>query len=362
VRVVIAGENASPVAVDDAVESAEESTATVDVAANDSDEDGNLDAATTTLLIAPTHGTVVNHGDGSFAYTPALNFHGSDHFTYEICDDEGLCASASVNITVTPVNDAPLAEDDAYEALEDSPLTLDAPAILSNDSDVDGDDLSVTPLLQPAHGLLALNANGSLTYTPAANFCGADSYRYTLADGEGGEASATVSIAVACVADAPVAVADSYALDEDSLLSVDAPGLLENDTDADGDALSLMLVSGPTQGKLAEQSDGSFVYTPAPNLHGSDSFIYQANDGSANSNNGVVTLTINPVNDAPSALAEAFSVGAGERLSLAAPGVLANDTDIEDDPLVALLVTAPEHGALSLAGGWLLYLYTDPRL
>src|SRR5262249_49681204 len=132
-----------------------------------------------------------------------------------------------------------------------------------------------------------------------ANYNGPDSFTYKANDGGLDSNVATVSLTVNNVDDAPVAGNDSYTLAEDGVLVVAANGVLANDSDAEGDALGAILVSGPVHGTLTPHADGSFAYTPNANYNGSDSFTYKANDGSLDSNVATVTLTITPVNDAP---------------------------------------------------------------
>ena len=159
----------------------------------------------------------------------------------------------------------------------------------------------------PAHGSLTLNADGSFTYTPAANYNGPDSFTYKANDGQADSNVATVSINVGAVNDAPVAQNDTAAATEDTPV---AGNVLTNDTDVDGDALSAVLVSGPAHGSLTLNADGSFTYTPAANYNGPDSFTYKANDGQADSNVATVSITVGAVNDAP--VANADSIAATE--------------------------------------------------
>ncbi len=146
----------------------------------------------------------------------------------------------------------------------------------------------------------------------------------------------------------PVAVNDAYSVNEDHVLTVAASGVLSNDTDIDSASLTAVLVSGPTNGVLSLNPAGSFVYTPTLNFNGTDSFTYQANDGNLDSNVTTVTLTINPVNDAPVANNDVYTVTQKSKLIVAAPGVLANDTDIDSPSLTALRVSGPSHGSLTL--------------
>src|SRR5262249_45564803 len=136
-------------------------------------------------------------------------------------------------------------------------------------------------------------------YTPNVNYNGSDSFSYKANDGSADSAVATVSLLVSAVNDAPTAADDSFTLDEDTTLTVAAPGLLGNDGDVDGDSLSAVLVSGPAHGALSLNANGSFNYVPNANYNGTDSFSYKANDGGLDSNVATVTLVINSVNDAP---------------------------------------------------------------
>src|SRR5207249_1544281 len=179
--------------------------------------------------------------------------------------------------------------------------------VLSNDTDVDSATLTAALVAGPSHGTLALNANGSFTYTPAANFNGTDSFTYTASDGALSSNVATVNLTILPVDHEPVAANDSFATDEDTPLTVAAPGVLGNDTDVDGGTLTAVLVGNVSHGTLTLNANGSFMYTPAANFNGSDSFTYRASDGTAQSNIATVALTINAVNDRPVAADDAFT-------------------------------------------------------
>jgi VCBS repeat-containing protein len=156
---------------------------------------------------------------------------GSDSFSYTISDGHGGIATGIVSVTITAVDDAPTGSDDAYTTNEDTTLTIAAPGVLGNDSDVDGNPLTAILVSGPGHGTLTLNSNGSFSYSPNADYKGPDSFSYKANDGSLNSNTATVSITVNPVNDAPIAINDNYATNEDTLLSVDAPGVLANDTD-----------------------------------------------------------------------------------------------------------------------------------
>jgi VCBS repeat-containing protein len=210
-----------------------------------------------------------------------------------VASDGALSATATVAITVTAVNDAPVAGDDAYTTTEDVVLTVAAPGVLGNDSDADGDPLTAVLAVPPAHGALTLDAAGAFVYTPTLNWSGADAFTYVASDGVL-TATATVGITVTAVNDAPVAADDAYTTTEDVVLTVAAPGVLGNDSDVDGDPLTAVLAAPPAHGAVALDAAGAFVYTPTLNWSGVVTFTYRANDGLADSNPATVTITVTP--------------------------------------------------------------------
>src|SRR5207249_3383958 len=253
--------------------------------------------------------SVVANGDGTLTYTPAANYNGTDSFTYTMKDAAGAVSNvATVSITITPVNDPPVAANDSYSVNEDTTLTVAAAGVLANDSDIDSPTITAILVSGPAHGTLSLNANGSFTYTPAANYNGPDSFTYKANDGSLDSNVATVHITVNPVNDAPVAVDDSYSVDEDGTLTRAEARRVGNDSDIDSPTITAILVSGPARGTLSLNANGSFTYTPAANYNGPDSFTYKANDGSLDSNVATVSITVNPVNDPPVAANDSYSV------------------------------------------------------
>src|SRR5439155_1454140 len=208
---------------------------------------------------------------------PAVTYNGSDSFTYKANDGQADSGIATVSITITGVNDAPVAVNDSYTTAEDTTLNVAAPGVLINDSDVDGDTLSAVLVSQPAHGSLTLNSNGSFSYVPEANYNGSDSFTYKANDAQADSAIATVRVTITGGNDAPVPFNYRTPSASDTTLNVAAPGVLINDSDVDGDTLSAVLVSQPTHGSLTLNANGSFSYVPAANYNGSDSFTYKAN-------------------------------------------------------------------------------------
>jgi large repetitive protein len=296
VTITVNSVNDAPTAAGASATTAED--AAISAALSGADVDG--DTLTYSIVSGPAHGTVqLNSATGAYTYTPNANFNGSDSFTFQVSDGTLSSSVATVTITVNPVNDVPVAGNDSYVVNEDGTLSINGPGVLANDSDVDGDALSAVLVNGPAHGALTLNADGSFTYTPQGNYNGPDSFTYKASDGSLQSGTATVTITVNAVNDAPVAAGDSYALDEDTTLTVNASGVLSNDSDVDGDPLSAILVTGPSHGSLALNADGSFTYTPTANYNGPDSFTYKASDGSLQSAVVTVAITVRPVQDPP---------------------------------------------------------------
>lgn len=341
VTIAITPVNDPPVAADISVTLDEDTSGSGNVLTSASDVDG--DALTAALAAAPTRGTLVLNADGSFTYTPSANDFGADSFVFAVSDGQGGTTSATVALTILPINDAPTVADMHLALDEDTPGTGN---VLAAASDVDGDALTATLVTGPTHGTLALDADGTFTYTPSADYSGGDSFVVHVADGHGGTASATVTLTIAPVNDAPVAPGISLTLDEDTIAS---GNVLTAASDVDGDPLTAVLVAGPTHGLLALNPDGTFTYTPAGNYHGDDRFSFSADDGRTVSASADVTLIIRPVNDAPVATNNAYSLldnqsASGNVLTDGAP-----DTDVDGDALTAALLVGPAHGTTTLA-------------
>ena len=252
-------------------------------------------------------------------------------------DGHGGTFAKQFTITVNNVNEAPTATDQSLSTNEDTSL----PITLAG-TDPESDALTFTHDPTSAHGGTISGAGASVTYTPALNYDGSDSFGFTVNDGHGHTDAGTITITVNAVNDAPVAVADSYSTNEDTPLTVAAPGVLGNDSDVDGPAMTAVLVSGPSNASsFTLNSDGSFSYTPAGNYNGSDSFSYKANDGSLDSNTVTVSLTINAVNDPPTAIDQTLSTNEDTALPIVLSG-----TDVDGDTLT-FTVDQPAHGSVS---------------
>jgi VCBS repeat-containing protein len=340
-----------PTAVDDTKAVLEDAAATaIDVLANDTDTDGG--PKNVASVTQPTHGAVVITGGGTgLTYAPAANYCNggspTDNFTYTLNGGD----VGAVQVTVTCVDDTPVANDDSATVAEDAAAT--AIDVLANDNDPEGDPFTISGVTQPANGTVAITGGGTgLTYQPDADYCndpGAapdDTFTYTLTPGG---ATATVSVKVTCVDDAPVAVDDTKTVTEDDPAT--AVDVLANDTDIDGGPMSIASVTQPTHGTVVITGGGTaLTYAPNPNYCNSgagpdDTFTYTLNGGDS----ATVAVTVTCVNDAPVAVDDTKTVA--EDSSATAIDVLANDTDSDGGTMLVQSVTQPTHGTVVITVG-----------
>ncbi len=518
VSLTVTALNQPPVAAGSSGSGAEDAAISGQVTATDVDSP----VLTYALATGPQHGSITFNPNGSYIYTPTANYNGADSFTFTASDGTSTSNTATVSLTITPVNDAPVANPDAASVTAGGTLSIPVATLLANDSDVDGDPLTITAVAMGAnpHGVVLLSG-GVVTYTPNAGYTGADSFTYYVTDGKvvtpvAGTVSVTVNSATPTYtsgsaggdlfdfsarsgaqlvagndgndtitggsgddtinggngndvlhggpgADAltggagadqfvfsasdfssptydsiadfqgagngavagddqivfdgfsaaasvtqvsvvntkhtyqltdgafhglfvvtysgtavltagdfifinttsgnlpPVSTADSFATAENTPLTVTAAnGVLANDSDPNGQPLTAALVAGPSHGVLSLAADGSFSYAAAANYVGTDSFTYQASDGTLTGSPATVSLTITSVNSAPVAVADTVQTASGSALSIPVATLLANDTDADGDTLTITGVAAgaSPHGSVQLANGVITYTPT----
>ncbi|WP_163764974.1 Ig-like domain-containing protein [Mycolicibacterium parafortuitum] len=345
VTVVAAPANESPSATDDSTTTTEDTSVVIDVKANDTDPDE--DTLVLTATTAPQHGTVAVL-DGKVTYTPTANYHGTDTFTYTVSDGEAA-DTATVTVTITPVNDAPVAVNDSVIVPGNSGAT--AINVLGNDTDVDtADSLTVTVLSIPTKGGTAtINADKTIAYTPATGFSGTETFTYTVSDGTA-TAVGTVSVIVTPVIPVnipPVAVNDSYTMPTGATSAT--VNVVSNDTDPDGDTLTVSDVTGATHGTTTF-TGGTITYTPTPGYAGTETLTYTITDGKA-TDTATLTITVpavSPVNQAPVVGQPAY-----EYTTHAGSGIISGTVDVTDedgDPLAYTVSGLPdaEIGALAI--------------
>ncbi|TFG97128.1 tandem-95 repeat protein, partial [Candidatus Thorarchaeota archaeon] len=245
-----------------------------------------------------------------------------------------------------PTNLPPVAVQDEYSMSQETTLTIEAPGVLANDNDPNGDSLETELVTDCAYGDLLLNPDGSFVYTPMDRWAGIDTFEYRAFDGMEYSNPRLVVITILLTDTPPVSIYDGYTTDEDVPLSVVSPGVLSNDYDPDPlDTVTAILDTSTTHGELIFNSDGSFVYTPNSDWSGSDFFNYSPYDGQLYGSSTTVTITVNSVNDVPVATDDSYT---GNEDTEVVGSVLSNDFDIDGDNLQAYLVSGPWHGVLTL--------------
>ncbi len=252
----------------------------------------------------------------------------------------GNTSTSTVTIIVNSVNDVPVAVNDNTTTPEDTPVTI---PVLGNDTDADGDPLSVTEATSP-DGTVVINADGTITFTPNPNFNGIATITYTISDGNGGTSTATVTVNVTPVNDPPVAVNDNAGTPEDTPVTIP---VLANDTDIDGNSLTVTAANSP-DGTVVINADGTITFTPNPNFNGIATITYTISDGNGGTSTATVTVNVTPVNDPP--VAGNDNTTTPEDTPVTVP-VLANDFDIDGDPLTVTGATSPDGTVVINADG-----------
>jgi VCBS repeat-containing protein len=336
--------NDLPVTADQTKVTDEDQSVSGQIAATDVDGD----KLSYTIQSGVAHGSILlNTVTGAYTYTPNKNYNGTDSFTIRVYDTKGGYADSVVNITINPVNDAPVSGPQSLSTEEDVAISGKISA-----TDVDGDTLtySITNGNGPQHGTVTLNADGTFNYVPNKDYNGQDSFTVTIADGNGGTTTSVISLDVTPVNDLPVTTDQSKVTDEDQSVSGQIVA-----SDVDGDKLSYTIQSGVAHGSiLLNTVTGAYTYTPNKNYNGTDSFTIRVHDPKGGYADSVVNITINPVNDAPVANDDRVTTLEDTAVTI---DVLANDTDVDGDSLLISGASAG-HGSVSVVDGKLVYTPT----
>ena len=340
----VASVNDAPVTNDDTAVTTDEDTAvtTGNLLANDTDADGD---ALSISAASATNGSVAVNTDGTVTYTPSTDYFGSDTIVYTVSDGNGGTDTANVPITVAPINDAPVANNDA--AITTSQDTaVSTSNVLENDADIEGDAIEVTSAVAD-HGSVTVGSLflglQSLTYTPNAGYVGTDTITYTITDNNGGTDTAQFTVTVVGVNTAPTISDQSFSVDENSSVSGD---LVASDTD--GDALSFNVTIGVSHGTLSLSSAGVYTYTPNAGYVGEDSFTVEVTDGEGGAATAVVSITVSNVNDAPVANDDT-ALETNENTAITSDGLLLNDSDADGD-LLTIIDAQAGNGTVVLNG------------
>ena len=337
------------------------STSFASVLANDREVDGQ--DMTADQILDVTNGDITFNDNGTFIYTPDPEFFGYDSLTYIASDGALLSETTYVLITIIEVDDVPVALPDTFEIDEDSLLSVGVDeGVLSNDIDVDGDELVSELVMTSPNGELTLSYDGSFTYLPNENFNGVDTFKYVTKDELNITDSVLVTINVNPVNDYPVTSDDSYVLETGNVLSVsvDSMGVLGNDIDIDGDTLYSLLIDSTTDGTISLDSMGLLTYTPDSDTYvGVDTFTYVGTDLTLTD----TAIAVIKVTDRPVAVSDTFSVREDNCLragnfmdppvnltpySYTTITVISNDSDQDAENLTAVLVESTTNGELKL--------------
>ena len=351
---VNAPENSAPIAVDDSATTTIGQSVALTTLSNDSDPDN--DTLTIIDVEDPAHGSVVVSG-GQIIYTPDPGFVGTDTFNYTISDGNGHTATATETVivkgTTPPQNVAPVAENDVTSVVcGTSPITLD---VLANDSDADGDTLTITKVTNGQYGTTRIIKN-KVVYTPNGSGCGkTDSFTYTISDGNGHTTTAAVQVNMSDTQNtAPDAVDDTRTTSLDQPVTINVLG---NDTDPENDPLTITAFTQGTQGgTVTKTGDGKLLYQPKAGFVGTDTFTYTISDGHGGTDTATVTVIVKGNDPLPKAYDDDVIM---ETCTPKLINVLDNDNQGSGNATVAV-TKAPLHGSYEIkADGSILYWAND---
>ncbi len=294
------------------------------VLANDTVNEGTLSAEIDTL---PSNGQITLNADGSFTYTPNNNFFGIDTFTYKAVGEKSS-SFGEVTILVNPVDDPPVAVgDQAFTQFETS-IAID---VLSNDIEYDNETLNVVDVTQPLNGSTIINTDNTITYTPNTEFNGTDQFSYTISDGiSNADAIVTVKIN-----NPPVADDQNVSLDEDTQIDITLTA-----SDIDNDEITFSINTEPTNGTI-NGTLPNITYTPNPDYNGTDSIVFSVDDGNFATDTGTISITVNPINDAPIANDSTVQTNQDTELVIALQA-----SDIDSESLDYIILDQPTNGTL----------------
>jgi len=377
VTVTVKQVNDAPVAKADTTTTREDTAVTYNVLSNDTDVDTDtaLNLATPQhaktefsitkiALSGGTNGTA-SYSGGSITFTPNKDYVGTQVISYEMSDGHGLTSSNTLSVIVGSENDNPVAGDDEMSTTEDHAVTIN---VLTNDTDADiGDTLhfeSFVGSVASLPGTFTTNANGSVTFTPRANYNGSFTVDYYVSDSTNLTDVGTISISVSAVNDAPVALDISVTTAEDTAKTIDVNSLISDaDIETNEDSISVTVATGdgPKNGSYTF-SGTQFIYTPKADFNGTDSITYTVTDTQGAKDTGTISLTITAVNDQPTTKNDTATTAEDTLVTI---DVLYNDADVDTDgalnatPAAKITIDSvgtATHGTTKIVGDAITYL------
>ncbi|MFA0434171.1 tandem-95 repeat protein [Vibrio cyclitrophicus] len=281
--------------------------------------------------------TVQDNGDGTFTVFPSADFNGELDLTFDISDGQDTVSSA-IDLTVRPINDAPVPEDKTFEIEEDGTLIFTDADLLTGATDIEGDNLTVEGVTYDGgDGILTDNGNGTYTFAPNENFNGDVNFSFDVSDGTD-TVSANIDVSVTAVDDAPVSGDLAYSVDEDGSIRLSQEQLLSQASDVEGDDLTASSLTVGGDATVTQNDDGSFTITPDENFNGDIDISFDISDGT-NTVQASADLTVNPVNDLPVPQDQQFSIAEDGTLQFTDADLLTGATDVEGDNLTVEGIT-----------------------
>ncbi len=294
-----------------------------------SDPDG--DTVVYSVVTVPSHGSLSGTAP-NLTYSPNKNFSGPDSFTFKVNDGTVDSALTTVAVTVTPVNDPPVANNIEVSVMEDMPVPVTLVGI-----DPDGDSLAYSIVTKPSNGTLS-GTEPNMSYVPNTNFNGLDSFTFRVSDGTLNSIPGTVSLVVNPADDPPIANGDNVTVPEDTVSHIMLTG-----SDPDGDPLTYSILRTPNHGKLSGTAP-NLIYTPDPNFSWLDSFTFRVNDGKSDSVPATVMISVTPVNDPPTANDDKIVT---QEDTPATIDVLANDIDVDNELIIISEINQSKSGSVT---------------
>ncbi|MGR5169368.1 cadherin-like domain-containing protein, partial [Vibrio astriarenae] len=302
------------------------------VLANASDVDG--DVSLVGVSYDGPDGIFTVNDDGTCSFAPNENFNGEVQLDVTITDDDGATVDTVINVNVLPINDAPVSGTTAYQVDEDGSITISQEQLMSQASDVEGDDLSASNLTVDGNAEVTVNDDGSFTITPDADWNGDIDMTFDITDGTD-TIQATADLTVNPVNDLPQPQDQEFTVEEDGTLTFTDADLLAGATDIEGDDLSVERISYTgTDGILVDNGDGTYSFAPNENFNGDVEFTFDVSDGT-DTVTANVDVSVTPVDDAPVSGDLAYSVNEDGEITLSQEQLLSQASDVEGDDLTA---------------------------
>ncbi|CAL6168995.1 tandem-95 repeat protein [Vibrio alginolyticus] len=325
-----------------------------DLLAGATDIEGD-DLSVTGISYEGTDGVLTDNGDGTYSFAPNENFNGDVNFSFDVSDGTGT-VSANVDVSVTPVNDPPVAGSTSYTVHEDNSITISDAQLLANSSDLEGDVSIDSVSYSGSDGVLQINGDGTYTFSPNENFNGEVTLDVVVADEEGATDATTAGITVLEVNDPPVAGPTSYTIDEDSVLTFSESQVLLNASDVEGDVELVGISYDGPDGIFTVNDDGTCSFAPNENFNGQVQLDVTIRDEDGAEVDTVINVNVLPINDAPVSGDLAYSVDEDGAITLSQEQLLSQASDIEGDDLTAsdltvdgnATVTANDDGSFTI--------------